>query len=76
MSGDLAEIAKLSLHEFEEIAAVTLSGMSVEVFTEEVKKWTAAAKDRRWKRPYIDLTYLPMQEVLKFFRATATRPTS
>jgi phosphoglycolate phosphatase-like HAD superfamily hydrolase len=69
LSGDLAEIGKLSLHEFEEIAAVTLSGMSVDVFAEEVKKWSGVAKDRRWKRPYIDLTYLPMQEVLKFLRA-------
>jgi phosphoglycolate phosphatase-like HAD superfamily hydrolase len=73
LSGDLAEIAKLSLHDFEEIAAVTLSGMSVDVFAEEVKKWAETAKDRRWKRPYIDLTYLPMQEVLKFFRANGYR---
>ena len=27
------------------------------------------AKDPRWKRPYTDLTYPPMQEVLKYLRA-------
>jgi hypothetical protein len=61
ISGDLAAIAKLSLHEFEEIAAVTLSGVSVEVFAEEAKKWIDAAKDRRWKRPFTELTYLRMR---------------
>ena len=27
------------------------------------------AKDPRWKRPYTDLTYLPMQELLRYLRA-------
>jgi hypothetical protein len=33
------------------------------------KKWIAEAKDPRWKKPYTELTYLPMQEVLKYLRA-------
>ena len=49
--------------------AATLTGMSVDEFQAEVKKWLAAAKDPRWKRPYTELTYLPMQEVLKYLRA-------
>ena len=43
--------------------------MSVEEFNAEVKKWLATARDPRWKRPYTELTYLPMQEVLKYLRA-------
>jgi hypothetical protein len=35
----------------------------------EAKKWLAAAKDPRWKRPYTDLTYQPMQEVMSYLRA-------
>ena len=35
----------------------------------EVKKWIATAKDPRWKRPYTELTYQPMQEVLNYLRA-------
>ena len=35
----------------------------------DVKRWLAMAKDPRWKRPYTELTYQPMQEVLKFLRA-------
>jgi hypothetical protein len=43
--------------------------MSVETFSAEAKKWLAEAKHPRWKRPYTELTYLPMQEVLTFLRA-------
>ena len=43
--------------------------MSVDDFSSEVKKWLATARDARWKRPYTELTYQPMQEVLKYLRA-------
>jgi phosphoglycolate phosphatase-like HAD superfamily hydrolase len=69
MSGDREAIAKLSMGDLEKLAVATLTGMSVDDFSAEAKKWAAAAKDPRWKRPYMDLTYLPMQEVLKYLRA-------
>jgi phosphoglycolate phosphatase-like HAD superfamily hydrolase len=69
LSGDRDAIAKLSMKDLEEILAVTLSGMTVEEFQGEVKKWLATAKHPRYKRPYTELTYQPMLEVLKFFRA-------
>ena len=43
--------------------------MTVDDFNAEVEKWIAAAKDGRWKRPYTELTYQPMQEVLSYLRA-------
>nr|AWN00237.1 hypothetical protein [uncultured organism] len=69
LSGDREAIAKLSLRDLEEIAAATLTGMTVDEFDAEAKKWLAAAKDPRWKRPYTDLTYQPMQEVMSYLRA-------
>ena len=51
------------------ILAATFTGMSVDEFSAEAKKWLEAAKDPRWKRPYTELTYQPMQEVLKYLRA-------
>ncbi len=69
MSGDREAIAKLPMEDIEKIAVATLSGMSVDDFSAEVKKWSAAARDARWKRPYTELTYQPMQEVLKYLRA-------
>jgi len=69
MSGDRAAIAKLPTPELMKILVATLTGMSTEDFSAEVKKWLASAKDPRWKRPYTDLTFLPMQEVLRYLRA-------
>jgi len=73
MSGNLEAISKLPLKDLEKIAFATLTGMPVEQFQAEVKKWLAEAKDHRWKRPYTALTYLPMQEVLKYLRANGYR---
>src|SRR5262245_44432696 len=73
MSGNREAMAKLSMKDLEKIMAATLTGMSVDEFRAEVKKWLAEAKDPRWKRPYTDLTYLPMKEVLEYLRANGYR---
>jgi phosphoglycolate phosphatase-like HAD superfamily hydrolase len=69
LSGDREAIAKLPLKDLEELLVATLTGMSVDDFQADVKKWLATAKHPRYKRPYTELTYQPMLEVLKFFRA-------
>ena len=38
-------------------------------FKAEVKTWLEATADPRWKSAYTELTYQPMQEVLKYLRA-------
>jgi phosphoserine phosphatase len=73
LSGNRAAMARLSMHDLEKILAATLTGMSVDEFVAEAMKWLATAKDPRWKRPYTDLTYLPMQEVLQYLRANGYR---
>ncbi|MGB9355543.1 MAG: HAD family hydrolase [Azonexus sp.] len=70
LKGDRAAIARLSLPDLEKLAAATLTGMPVDTFNAEAKKWLAEAKDPRWKKPFTELTYLPMQEVLKYLRAS------
>ena len=69
LSGDREAMAKLTMPDLEKILAATLTGMTVDEFEAEAKKWVGAAKDPRWKRPYTDLTYLPMQEMLRYLRA-------
>jgi phosphoglycolate phosphatase-like HAD superfamily hydrolase len=69
LSGDREAIARLSLPDLEKILAATLSGMSVDEFVAEATKWLDTAKDPRWKRPYTDLTYLPMQELMRYLRS-------
>ena len=69
MSGNREAIAKLPKDDLFKILAATLTGMSVDQFNAEATKWISEAKDPRWKRPYTELTYQPMQEVLKYLRA-------
>jgi hypothetical protein len=68
LSGDREAIARLPMKELEEILAATLTGMSTDAFQAEVKEWIAKARDPRWHRPFTDLTYQPMQEVLHYLR--------
>jgi phosphoglycolate phosphatase-like HAD superfamily hydrolase len=68
LSGNREAIAKLSLHDLEKILVATLTGMAVEDFNAEAKKWLASAKDPRWKRPYTELIYQPMLEVMQYLR--------
>jgi hypothetical protein len=69
LSGDRAAIAKLSMDDLFTILAATLTGMSVDRFEAEAQRWLTTARDPRWKRPYTELTYVPMIEVLKYMRA-------
>jgi phosphoglycolate phosphatase-like HAD superfamily hydrolase len=68
LHGDRAAMEKLSQKDLEVIGAATLTGMRVEQFDAEVRKWLAEAKDAQWRRPYTELTYQPMQEVLRYLR--------
>jgi hypothetical protein len=69
LSGNREAIARLPLKDLEKILFATLTGMSVDEFSAEAKRWLETAKDPRWKRPYTALTYQPMQEVLQYLRA-------
>ena len=51
MSGNRAAMAKLTEQDLFVDPAATLTGMSVETFNAEAKKWLAEAKEPRWKRP-------------------------
>jgi phosphoserine phosphatase len=69
LQGDRAAMEKLTMEDLLKVLAATSTGMSVEAFQGEARKWLAEARDPRWKKPYTDLTYQPMQEVLQFLRA-------
>jgi phosphoserine phosphatase len=73
LSGNREAISKLSLHDLEKILSATLTGMAVDDFEAEVKTWLASAKDGRWKRPYTDLIYQPMLEVMQYLRNNGFR---
>ena len=73
LKGDHAAMEKLTEADLLKLLAATSTGMPVETFMAEAKKWIAEATHPRWKKPYTELTYLPMQEVLKYLRASGYR---
>jgi haloacid dehalogenase-like hydrolase len=71
LSGNREEIAKLII--LATLTGMTTDGMTTDEFEAEGKKWLASAKEPRWKRPYTELTYQPMLEVLSYLRANGFR---
>ncbi|MBS1176920.1 MAG: phosphoserine phosphatase [Proteobacteria bacterium] len=56
-----------------EMLLVVQSGMGTEAFDAQVRKWIAGAKDPRFQRHFETLTYLPMQELLRYLRTQGFR---
>ena len=52
-----------------QIMAATHAGMTTEEFTKTVENWIATARHPRFNRPYTDLVYQPMLELLAYMRA-------
>ena len=69
LSDDKEAIAKFSEQDWMRIIAATHAGMTAEQFQIIVREWLAKARDSRYKRPYTELVYQPMLEVMKYLRA-------
>ena len=65
---DREAMAKFTEADLLKLVAVTHAGVSTDEFAAAAKAWIAKAKDPRWKRPYTELTYAPMQEVMRYLR--------
>ena len=68
LENDREAMGKFTESDWLQIVAVTHAGMSTEEFQALVKQWLATAKAPRFDRPYTDLVYLPMLEVMKYLR--------
>jgi phosphoglycolate phosphatase-like HAD superfamily hydrolase len=73
LSGNQEAIAKLTMQDLEKILIATMTGMTVNEFRAEANKWLETAQHPRWKRPYTELAYLPMLELLRYLRDNAYR---
>jgi phosphoserine phosphatase len=73
LARDYAAMSKFTEADWLEIVAVTHTGMSTEAFQGIVKEWLATAKAPRFDRPYTDLVYQPMLEVMQYLRANSFR---
>jgi phosphoglycolate phosphatase-like HAD superfamily hydrolase len=68
LDNDMAALAATGEKGIAEIVAVTHSGMSTDQFKHIVLEWLATARHPRFHRPYTDLVYQPMLELLAYLR--------
>ena len=69
LEGDMQALAAAGEKGLLEIIGETHTGMTTEVFTATVEEWIATARHPRFDRPYTDLAYKPMIELLTYLRA-------
>ena len=69
LAGDLPALLADHYKGLFHLIALTGSGMTTEEFATRVRDWFASASHPRFHRPYDQLAYQPMLEVLAFLRA-------
>jgi phosphoserine phosphatase len=73
LDGDLKALAASGEKGLVELIAVTHAGMTTAQFEKIVTDWLSTARDHRFKRPYTELVYQPMLELLAYLRASGFR---
>ncbi|HUL73583.1 MAG TPA: haloacid dehalogenase-like hydrolase, partial [Vicinamibacterales bacterium] len=69
IDNDLEAVAASGEAGLIDMVVATHSGMTTDEFDRIVKEWLATARHPKFNRPYTDLAYQPMLEVLSFLRA-------
>ena len=69
LANDMKGVMKSGIKGLLAIVNATHSGMSVEQFQKEVREWLASASHPTAHRPYTDLVYQPMMELIKYLEA-------
>jgi len=69
LDGDMKALAASGEHGLMEVMMAAHAGMTADEFTKIVIDWIATARHPRFKRPYTELVYQPMLEVLAYLRA-------
>jgi hypothetical protein len=68
LAGDLKAVPASGEKGLLEIMMATHTGMTTEVFSKTVTDWLATAQHPRFKRPYTELVYKPMLELVAYLR--------
>ena len=69
LENDMKAVAATGEKGLFEVIAATHAGMTTDEFAATVKDWIAKAKHPRFQRPYTELVYQPMLELLTYLRA-------
>jgi hypothetical protein len=73
LEGDLKAALAGGERSVVEMVIATHSGLTTQEFEVVVEEWLATARHPRFKRPYIELVYQPMLEILAYLRANGFR---
>ncbi|MFN2136447.1 MAG: HAD family hydrolase [Candidatus Promineifilaceae bacterium] len=68
LENDLDALARQGTQALEEIVAVTHTGMTTDEFAEMVRQWIATARHPHTGRPYTEMIFQPMLELLRYLR--------
>lgn len=68
LEGDMKTLGESGEKGLLEIVAATHSGMSTEEFEQITTQWLASAKHPRFDRPYTELVYQPMLELIDYLQ--------
>jgi phosphoglycolate phosphatase-like HAD superfamily hydrolase len=69
LAGDMKGLAAAGEKGLLEVVAATHAGMTTEEFDAAVREWLDTARHPRYRRPYTELVYRPMLELLACLRA-------
>ena len=69
LADDQEAMGKFNESDWAEILGATHAGMTNSEFLDIAKQWIATAKHPRFQRPYTELVYQPMIEVMDYLRA-------
>jgi haloacid dehalogenase-like hydrolase len=69
LEGDMKTLMAAGERGLVELGMATHAGMTTAEFEKIVTDWIATARHPRFKRPYTELSYLPMIELLAYLRA-------
>ncbi len=69
LNGDVAELKEGGTKALLEVIAASHSGMTTDEFDDRVRNWLQTARHPRFDRPYNELGYQPMIELLAYLRA-------
>ncbi len=69
LAGDRAAMAQFTMQDLLALVAATHAGMTTQEFGDIASAWLAKATDPRWHRPYTELVFVPMLEVMRYLRS-------
>ncbi|MFG0273992.1 MAG: HAD family hydrolase [Phycisphaerales bacterium] len=69
LAGDMATLAAQGEHGILELVMASHAGMTTDEFAQVVRDWLAAARHPTTGRPYTEMVYRPMLELLDYLRA-------